>query len=216
MILSHKYKFIFIKNQKVAGTSVEVFLSQHCGQQDIVTPIQPPVPPHAARNYHWNGMPFPENPADPKMLKFYNHMSALEVQRRIPRQLWESCFKFCVERNPWDKTVSHFHQINHLRGGDWSFEQYLDKGRFCSDFSRYSAAGGTLLVDRVVRYEFLEEELGQVFERLGVPFDGSLGVRAKSEYRSDRRHYRDFYSPSSRAAVAEAFAREIDLLGYEF
>ena len=39
MILSHKHKFVFVKNRKVAGTSVEVALSPHCGPDDILTVI---------------------------------------------------------------------------------------------------------------------------------------------------------------------------------
>src|SRR5437762_6689028 len=42
MIISHKHKFIFIKTVKTAGTSLEVFLSQHCGPDDVLTPFAPP------------------------------------------------------------------------------------------------------------------------------------------------------------------------------
>ena len=36
MIISHKHKFIFIKTKKTTGTSVEIFLSNICGLDDIV------------------------------------------------------------------------------------------------------------------------------------------------------------------------------------
>ena len=39
MLLSKKYKFIFIKSKKVAGTSVEVLLSNQICDDDIVTPV---------------------------------------------------------------------------------------------------------------------------------------------------------------------------------
>ena len=41
MILSYKYKFIFIKHKKVGGTSIEMALSSICGDADIITPIVP-------------------------------------------------------------------------------------------------------------------------------------------------------------------------------
>jgi len=37
MIVSHKYKFIFLKPFKVGGSSVLQALGQHCGPEDIVT-----------------------------------------------------------------------------------------------------------------------------------------------------------------------------------
>lgn len=57
MIVSHKHKFIYLKLYKVAGTSVEYFLEQFCGNEDIVTPITPrESDTHKPRNYieHYN------------------------------------------------------------------------------------------------------------------------------------------------------------------
>src|SRR5258706_13533067 len=39
MIISHVYKFIFIKTNKTAGTSIEIALSRFCGDDDVITPI---------------------------------------------------------------------------------------------------------------------------------------------------------------------------------
>lgn len=39
MIISHKYKFIFIKTLKVSGTSMEIALSRNLGNKDVITPL---------------------------------------------------------------------------------------------------------------------------------------------------------------------------------
>ncbi|NEQ36330.1 MAG: hypothetical protein F6K40_08560 [Okeania sp. SIO3I5] len=39
MIISHKYKFIFLKTIRTAGTSVEIYLSRFCGDNEVITPI---------------------------------------------------------------------------------------------------------------------------------------------------------------------------------
>jgi hypothetical protein len=38
MIISHRHRFIFVKT---AGSSVEVFLSSPCAEEDVVTPLTP-------------------------------------------------------------------------------------------------------------------------------------------------------------------------------
>jgi len=228
MIISHKYKFIFIKTAKTAGTSIEVFLSQCCGEEDIVTPIWPHVEPHRARNYEgfWN--PLPEivqnrghgirgtfkSLIQRKM--YYNHIPASLARQRTPNKIWDSYFKFCVERNPWDKTLSHYHMVNARAGGGISFDEYIDKEHFCINFPIYTDTSGRLLVDKVVKYESLMNELGIVFKELGIPFDGSLGVRAKSEHRKDRRSYQDVFSDKQRDVIQSAFSREIEMHGYMF
>src|SRR5205823_3269231 len=129
-----------------------------------------------------------------------------------------SYFKFCVERNPWDKTLSYYHMQNAREGGGLSLSAYMARNDFPLNFPEYTEPGqpGRVIVDRVVRYERLADELGVVFGLLGIPFDGSLGVNAKSEYRADRRPYREVYSRKQAELVRRVFAPEIALHGCEF
>jgi hypothetical protein len=229
MILSHKYKFIFIKTAKTAGTSIEVFLSKHCGPEDIVTPIAPTVEGHQPRNYEGFINPVPEILQRPGKLfsvlrhaitsrdKFYNHMPAREVRNRVGSDVWNSYFKFCVERNPWDKVLSHYHMHAAREGGSLSLDEYLARGRFPINYFRYTDRSGTkIIVDRILRYENLVAELSEVFSQLQIPFDGTLGATAKSGYRSDRRQYQEVFNDEQRKIVERAFAKEIELHGYRF
>ena len=115
MIISHKYKFIFLKTIKTAGTSIEISLSRYCGKEDVITPIVPEdekirekqnVSP---QNYRKNGMGFLPKVFDSRFtMKYWNHITADEIKKRIDSDIWNSYYKFCFERNPWDKTVSAF------------------------------------------------------------------------------------------------------------
>ncbi len=202
MIVSHKYKFIFIKTAKTAGTSIEVFLSSVCSNDDIFTPIFPEVEPHRPRNY--------------EKYEFRNHMPASEIKKKLPDDIWNEYFKFCVERNPWDKTLSHYHMLNYRAGGDLTLQQYFEQEKFCRNFAMYTDSNENLIVDKVLSYENLMGDLEIVFKQLGIPFSGSLGVRAKSEYRSDRNHYRNVLTEQQAKRIRQLFNREINLLGYEF
>jgi hypothetical protein len=197
MIISHKHRFIFVKTLKTAGTSIEVFLSRHCGPHDVLTPIVPHVEPHRPRNHEG----------------YFNHMPAAEIRDRVGAEVWNNYFKFCVERNPWDKTLSYYHMMYHRRGGGLTFDQFLAEGDFPIDYPKYTEPGNPerVIVDRVLRYERLNEELAEVFGQLGIPFTGSLGVNAKSEYRTDRRPYREVYARRQFNLVATVFAHELDL-----
>ena len=149
MIISQRHRFIFIKTLKTAGTSLEVYLSDVCGDEDVVTPIYPPVAGHRARNYRGLFNPLPEVAegrgrgvrSSARSLwrgeRFRNHLPAYKARARISRRIWEQYTTFCVERNPWDKTLSHYHMVAKREGGGLTLDRYLDRGALCYNYNSW-------------------------------------------------------------------------------
>jgi hypothetical protein len=99
-----------------------------------------------------------------------------------------------------------------------TFDRYLAGKEFPVNFPKYTEPGdpNKTIVNRVLYYENLMEQLGQVFQELGISFQGSLGVNAKSEYRNDRRPYQEIYTPEQAKLIGNIFSQEILLHGYKF
>jgi len=228
MIICHKHRFVFVKTRKTASTSVEVLLSQYCGDADVLTPINPPIAPHIPRNYQgpWNPLPdllyfrgrygLEILRAFRNGLRFHNHMPAGRIRRHVDPEIWNGYFKFCVERNPWDKTVSHYYFGRRRSRGRITFDEYMRRERFCVDWDCYTDMAGKLIVDRVIKYENLEQDLKDVLAGLGIQSTGTLDVRAKSNHRQDGVPYQRLFSNVQRLQIQKAFRREIALLEYTF
>jgi len=230
MIISHRYKFIFLKTNKTAGTSIEIALSGVCGPEDIISPISPEDektrmeaghrgPQHhlaAAREYGFMDVA--------KLLlkgrkknRFYNHMPAGEVKALIGEETWNSYFKFCFERNPWDRAISLYYWRCKSEPRP-TISKFFNSG----ELKRLKRKGielysidGRVAVDKVYRFENIAEELESIRTRLHIPEKLEL-PHAKSRFRKDKRSYRDILDAEQQAIIAELFSDEIRLMGYEF
>jgi hypothetical protein len=244
MIVSHKYRFIFIKTRKVGGTSVEIALSKFLGSDDIVTPIVP-EDERLRSTLGYNG---PRNcwlpvgdmaheiaalrPAGCRYLrklvmhrkwplKFYNHIPASEVKKAIGAEAWSSYLKFSIERNPFDKVCS-FYFWDRKRGGaaeKMSFREFVlcGRGADVSDFDLYSISQVPRM-DRIARYENLAAELDDISAELGLPERLSCtleSINAKAGIRQSGT-VDDFYDSETRRMIEMQFAREIAFFGYRF
>ncbi len=228
MIISHKYKFIFVKTKKTAGTSVEIALSRHLGSDDIITPISPNDedmrielggmgPQHFIETSLWNYSPrdWVRRWRRGKIKeRFFNHIPAKLIRRRIGEDVWNSYQKFTIERNPWDKVVSLYH-YQKMDAKDVSLEQFIKSGKsqIACDYDRYSI-GGVNQMDFICRYENLQADLNEICGKIGIP---ELELpRAKGGFRTEKRPYSELYTSLARDIVAKDFKREIELFGYEF
>lgn len=245
MIISHKHKFIFIKTRKVGGTSLEIAMSKYLGSGDIVTPITPEDEEIrrskgfvSCQNYN---MPVSEfGPSDiyfgvkeiykvgrcllhfskPSItwpIKYYNHIPAKLVRNRIGAKIWESYFKFSIERNPWDLAVSRY--CFDIKNKEKSFKDFVREGRAykSSNFDLYSIDGIPAL-DRIIKYETFDSELPEISRDIGLPenlFETMKEIRAKGHHRKIK-EYKSFYDEESKNLIEIQFAREIRLFNYHF
>lgn len=228
MIISHKYKFIFIKTYKTAGTSIEVYFSQLAGEKDILTPIYPLEENHFPQHYKGWFDPLKESQKFHFSLKnrlkefvlrrkFYNHIPAFLVKERITPNIWNSYFKFCVERNPWDKAVSHYHMVNYRSENKLDFRTYLQSPHSSYNYPLYNEYHkDNVLVDRILRYDKLNEELSEVFSDLGIPFEGKLTAFSKSNYRPKAIPYQEYYDEITKEVIRDKYRKEIELMKFEF
>lgn len=231
MIISHKHRFIFLKTQKTAGTSIELVLSQLCGPDDVITSHPPedeklrkgPGPqnvdiPVARRRPGWRMLKLCGVRPYKAGIRFSGHMSAADVRRAMDRELFDSYRKVTIVRNPWDREVSLYYWAIRGRQKPLSFEEFVRRWVWRPErktFELYSL-DGRIVADTVFRYETLNDDLEAFVSSLGVDRCPEM-PRAKGKHRpKDARDYQKLYTPATKAIVEKRHAREIEAFGYEF
>jgi hypothetical protein len=214
MIISHKHKFIFIKTRKTAGTSIQIYLSRQCGKEDIISNIWENDRKHRRKQAHWHA---PQNCDD-----FHEHAIASDIKQSL--ECFDDYYKFSVIRNPWDMAVSRYFwqkrlgRTKRMKRKMSSFDTYLTNYGVSDDdlLLPFVSIDGEVITDRIIRYENLLEDLELVCKDLGIEFDPSYMVDAKSKYRPKDIPYQSYYSEELKNIVAEAHKDDILYFGYEF
>lgn len=154
------------------------------------------------------------------------HLPASIVRRLVGVTVWNECFSFAVVRNPWELVVSSYHYQRKLAGegggGDSETAEVIAR---CPTFSHYAMLypairsdmstliaddRGDLLVDRVLRFERLDEEFRSLCAQRGIR------ATLVHENGSDHGWYREYYTPSTQARIERHFARDIERFQYLF
>jgi hypothetical protein len=197
MIVSHKHKFIYLKLYKVAGTSVEYFLEQFCGNEDIVTPIMPrESDTHKPRNY--------------KEYELSAHSSLEELFQKIGSQNLRNYKIVANERNSWDRVASMYNMA-----------VYTEKTtRTFSDWLPYHIENHLSLISPEVEgvtdwisYNCLQKDLENFLKSIQVNCEKINLLHAKN-YKL--KHYTEHYNSQTRKMVEVAYLRDIEYFGYEF
>lgn len=199
MIASFSNNFIFLKTTKTAGTSVEIVLSSWCSGRDICTmmPDEDLRVQYGGRAMNYMGW-FGRK-------KYWNHMPARDVSQKLPK-LWDTAFKFTVERHPYERVVSRaYWQI--ARRGETS-QRYIQaeidgiiEARTFLNRPIYTL-NERIAVDQVLLYDDLWPGIARLAERFGKPMPTNL-PQAKAQHRTDRRPAREILSAGQKNAILQ-------------
>ena len=116
-------------------------------------------------------------------------------------------FKFAFVRNPWDRYVSAWSQMNDGRPSEIlttaPIVHFRPQHEFICD------EDGNVLVDFVGEYEYLMADWLCVCNKLKVPAE-------LAHHRSGNHgHYHQYYTRETWAALAEFYAKDIAIFGYD-
>ena len=217
MLLSNRYNFLFVHIAKTGGTSVRTALQKLRWRDPLFYP-QFICSRLSHITDHRIGSKFPR------------HSKIIAAKEMLPAELFERLFKFAFVRNPWDLQVSSFHHIKRERpqfmnGIDdfnefmrWKFnperpyQYHIDTSlEWQSDY--LIDLHGNLLTDFIGHQENLQEDFKSVCEKIGIK---TIQLPFKRKASDRKKDYRSYYQDDTAEMVANHFARDIELLEYQF
>lgn len=203
MLISHHYRFIFIHNYKVAGTSV----------REALAPFRQSKWERLQRKIGWQTKKYNDGSQ--------NHLKALEVKKLLGEATFDAYYTFGFVRNPWDWQVSLYHYAlknkdhkqHQLISNMSGFEEYLH-WRIANDINLQKGffydSSGICLVNFIGRFETLATDFEYICQQINIK--ASLPHRNKSQ---DEQAYLKQYTRETIDLVAQHYQEDCEIFGYE-
>lgn len=142
-------------------------------------------------------------------------------------------FKFMFTRNPWDRAVSCWNDRRYDGGkkegspqSKFTFDQYIDwllkttEEKYNGDISLFGnphvrSQYGMIYeikLDYIGKLETFHQDWSNICNQLGV----EIFKNEIHQNKTQRTHYRDYYSDQTKSIIADLYQRDIDKFGYEY
>jgi len=226
MILSHDWRFLFLKTRKTASTSVEIALSSICGPLDVITPIMAEDEAvrfestgRTAQNHLLGRCPPPPSGTRPaehfqqhaSQYRFHarivHHMPATRVRSVVGERIWNGSFRFTVERDPFEQLESQYFWRMQTADAAVPFSDWLRSGPVENTRNRDTYFDGDqLAVHFIIDFAHLQSDLALLTETLGWPDLAPL-PRTKHHTRQGRTIA---WTAADRSFVEQHFGHELE------
>ena len=159
---------------------------------------------------------------NPERVRFSAHDTLAFIQRRLPKEIFDSYLKFAFVRNPYSWLTSMYctykrgpnHRHHPKVAAMSGFPEYIDweiarKKRYQDIF--LLDKHGKININFVGRIEQIAEDYQRLCQRIDYQ-----GAELPHTNRHRFTDYREFYDAETREKVAHFWKRDLDLLGYDF
>jgi hypothetical protein len=221
MLVSHLYKFIFLKSLKTAGTSTEVFLEQYC----ISNITEDHKREAIATEEGIIGKRGKNGTSTTAYGEYWNHMKAGVLRESLGSEIFDNYTKVINVRNPFDMLVSNyffkpFYDV-YSKGAILTFKEFIMTTNILVELTdkhnRFMFIDGNFIIDEAIRYENLENDINGLISKLEMPpSQRSLGYYKKSKKRDDSIHYSTMYDSETREFVEEGMKDYLERFDYKF
>jgi hypothetical protein len=213
-VLLEDAKAIYLYIPKVACSTMKLICAQYLniapkGQQDLAESIHEAAFPYVKRY---------------RMRRHYREYFKFAFVRN-PWDRLVSCYKdkLCDAAGQYVDHENRFTDYLTTTGRykeDMTFDEFVSlvasipdrraEGHFRSQVALLSDSRGLIPLDRIARFEHLEDEFSYISARLGL--NGSLPHLRTT----GKRHYREYYSQATRELVRQRYQADIETFSYEF
>ena len=153
------------------------------------------------------------------------HLWLSHIKEEVGSKTFNDYFKFSFTRNPFDKAVSQYfftkkrpRLLKKLRiKKNSTFRTYVlavlsSKTHVQWDNQyKFIYFKNECLADFVGKVENLQEDFNFVCDRIGIP-----KRQLQHKNKTNHKHYTEYYDEETREIVAEKYAEDIELFGYQF
>ena len=225
--ISHKYKFIYLKNVKVAGSYLAMILTKYCTIKENI---------EDSRWYKvFSNKQYLEQNSDigfiagssgsPGILskfKYPQHLPANIIKEKFPN-IFDDYFKFCVVRNPYDRIVSRYYWDLHTNviPKDMSFTNFLENegkkkiNKMNDDWYHRCTIDNQPICDFYIRFDNLIPDIQKLFDKLSIT-DSIIDKDINKNPSKKCKDYHSMFNNYTKNIVTKHCQEEIDYFNWKF
>ena len=214
-MISYKHKCIFVHIPKTGGTTVESLIWR---------------PKDKIETNLWMG--FIDNYNNKYQTGGLQHLLSHQIKQEVGDKVFNSFFKFCFVRNPYDKAVSQYEYLNKRKDlrdylgfkiGD-SFDKYLELIQFKNHVQWEPQTNfiytneEKCLVNHVAKFESFNKEIKFILDKINLSksFFGLIDRKIPHLNKSSRSNYKNYYNSHSKKTLEKIYFKDLELLNYSF